>query len=69
MIQYCSYPHIAVQKEGKSDISNAEANYNNLFTDSDRVLKRAIKGNADIFALGFLLALSLVFLKVKFSKR
>lgn len=34
----CTFPHLAIQQEGQSDIENTHANYNSLFKESNTKL-------------------------------
>ena len=64
----CTLPHIAYQKEGKSDIENTEVNYTNHFTKSSseltKKLNKHLNGYRVEFFLGPAIVLSLLLLKV-----
>ena len=65
IIRSSKFPSIGIT----FDISNTSANYNDLFVESSKKLQRVLKGSLDIYALGLSILLSLLLLKVKFSKR
>ncbi len=69
LFTYCTYPHIAIQKESKSDVYNTNVNYTKFFKESSKVLERSLKGNADLIALGLCIIVGLLLLKTKFSKK
>jgi len=45
---FCTTPHIAIQKEGVSDIENKEINYDDLFVSSDNTLSKLMNTESQL---------------------
>jgi glycosyl transferase family 25 len=64
----CTYPHIAYQKEGVSDIEGKEVDYKELFQKGNNALRKKLAGNVSEYLLAGAIVLSLIVLKSIYKK-
>jgi glycosyl transferase family 25 len=65
----CSYPHIAYQKEGVSDIEGKEVDYKELFNTSAKQLRKQLYGNVTEYLLAGSILLALLVLKGIYKRK